>query len=87
MKKNDLTSDNISKIVIFEDDWYSKDHKKYITSKVTGIIDCLLLDINYGAYGYTVITQGHKRINFIVKDNHPEIMNLIGRDLSDLTLL
>jgi hypothetical protein len=85
MKKEELTSANIGKQVIFKDDVYIKAKREYYELTIKGIIESLLIDINFGAYGYRVRSE-YGDHNFILKDNHPALKNLIGRDLKEIIL-
>lgn len=79
--KTELTSQNIGKTVFYSDERYNDELEKYEVIYVKGIIDSLLIDINFGAYGYKVRSI-YGDCNFIIKNENTK--NLIGNELNEL---
>lgn len=82
MKKEDLTSSKIGEKVYFTDEMYDKELKKYTPLKYEGVIESLLIDVNFGAYGYRVKWSANHSVNFILKNYNTK--NLTGIDLNEL---
>jgi hypothetical protein len=82
MTAADLTSQKIGEKVYFIDEMYDKDLKMYVPLKYTGVIDSLLIDVNFGSYGYLVKLSKNHLVNFILKNDNTK--NLTGIDLNEL---
>jgi len=84
MERSELASKHIGCRVIYKEDIYNKISKRWKVLTTEGIIDSLLIDIHFGAYGFRVKSKTGDH-NFIFKDALTD--NLIGRNLNDLILV
>lgn len=80
-----LSSSLIGQQVLYTDDYYID--KKFESKTITGTVNALLIDVNFGAYGYLVIldNQRNEKVNFIDK-SIPDTKNLIGIDINLISL-
>jgi len=76
-----LTAQNIGKTVFFSDERYNNELLRYEVTQVKGVIESLLIDINFGAYGYNVRSM-YGDCKFILKNDNTK--NLVGNDINEL---
>jgi len=80
-----LSSSLLGQKVLYNDEYYID--KKFQKITITGTVNALLIDVNFGAYGYLVIldNERNEKINFIDR-SIPETKNLIGRDINLISI-
>lgn len=80
-----LSSSLLGQKVLYNDEYYID--KKFQKITIAGTIKSLLIDVNFGAYGYRILldNQRNEEVNFIDR-SIPETKNLIGRNINLISI-